>query len=157
MSINAPFKSQKVLKSTIYTFIALPIRSAWSWLEIKKIKWVIKWRYIFYCACVVLIFDIYLLYTILSVYHRICRDSRIIFIRYKSKGWSKWVSDCWLTPTRQYFSYITTTTSSCSMRWWWDPLCTRPTRLVGVLLIHIILIPSTPVFALSSQCGVLSG
>jgi hypothetical protein len=51
------------------------------------------------------------------------------------------------------------------MRWWWGPLCTRSTRLVGfysasslkqqsaskpvALLGHIILIPSQPVFALS--------
>ena len=37
-----------------------------------------------------------------------------------------------------------------SMKWWWGPLCTRPTaadRQVA-LLGHIILIPSQPVFAL---------
>jgi len=48
------------------------------------------------------------------------------------------------------------------MRWWWGPLCTRPTRLghadrhvtpPG----HIILILSQPVFALSPSCCVLSG
>ena len=51
------------------------------------------------------------------------------------------------------------------MRWWWGPLCSRPTRPAGLNsastlkqqyadrhvapLGHIILIPSQPVFALS--------
>ena len=52
------------------------------------------------------------------------------------------------------------------MKWWWDPLCTRSTRLAGFFysasslkqqnadrhvapLGHIIMIPSQPVFALS--------
>ena len=77
------------------------------------------------------------------------------------------VSDCCLTPTQQFFSYILARTSLFSMRWWWAPLCTRPTHLVGFLVVsasslkqqstdrhvatlgHIILISSQPVFALS--------
>ena len=59
------------------------------------------------------------------------------------------------------------------MRWWWGPLCIRPTCWVGfnsasslkqhsagrhvAPLGHIILIPSLPVFALSPWCCVLSG
>jgi len=39
------------------------------------------------------------------------------------------VSDCCLTPTQQYFSYIIART----MRWWWSPLCSRATRWVGFL------------------------
>jgi len=42
-----------------------------------------------------------------------------------------WVSDCCLTQTQQFFSYIMARTSQFSTRWWWCPLCTRPTRLVG--------------------------
>ena len=38
------------------------------------------------------------------------------------------------------------------MRWWWGLLYHRPTRLV----VHIILITSQPVFALSPECCVLS-
>jgi hypothetical protein len=33
------------------------------------------------------------------------------------------------------FSYIMARTSYFSMRWWWGPLCTRPTRLVGLLIV----------------------
>ena len=37
-----------------------------------------------------------------------------------------------LTTSVQFFSYIVAGTSYISMRWWWwCPLCTRPTRLVG--------------------------
>ena len=60
------------------------------------------------------------------------------------------------------------------MRWWWGPLCSRPTRCeldfysacslkqhsAGrrvASLGNIILIPSRPVFALPSYCCVLSG
>jgi hypothetical protein len=55
----------------------------------------------------------------------------------KSSWWSssgiflQHVSDCWLTPTRQYFCYIMASTSSFSMKWWWVSLCYRPTCLVG--------------------------
>jgi len=35
------------------------------------------------------------------------------------------VSDCYLTPSEQSFSYIMTKTSYISMRWWRCPLCTR--------------------------------
>jgi hypothetical protein len=38
-----------------------------------------------------------------------------------------------LAQTQQFCSYITTTTSSFSMRSWWHPLCTSPTSLVGFL------------------------
>ena len=38
-------------------------------------------------------------------------------------------SDCWSVPTQQFFSYIMART----MKWWWGPLCTRPTRLAGFL------------------------
>jgi hypothetical protein len=42
----------------------------------------------------------------------------------------KWVSDCCLTPTRQFFSYIMVRTSLTFMM---SSLCTRPTRFVGFL------------------------
>jgi hypothetical protein len=42
-----------------------------------------------------------------------------------------WVSDCCLMSIQQFFSYIMARTSLFSMRWWWGPLCTRPTHLVG--------------------------
>jgi len=32
-------------------------------------------------------------------------------------------------PIQQFFSYIMARTSKFPMRWWWDPLCSRPTRL----------------------------
>ena len=44
-----------------------------------------------------------------------------------------WVSDCCLMPNQQFFSYIMARTSWFSMRWWWDPICTRPARLFGFL------------------------
>ena len=55
------------------------------------------------------------------------------------------------------------------MKWWWGPLCTRPTLFwIFIVLAHwdkrhvaplgqIILIPSPPVFALSPLCCMLSG
>ena len=83
------------------------------------------------------------------------------------------MSDCCLTPTQQFFSYIMARTSWFLTKWWWGPLCTRPTRLVGFYstsslkqksadrhvapLGHIILIPCQSVFALSPYCCVLSG
>ena len=45
----------------------------------------------------------------------------------------EWVSYCCLTPIQQFFSYIMARTSRFSMRWWWGPLCTRPTRGVRFL------------------------
>jgi hypothetical protein len=39
----------------------------------------------------------------------------------------EWVSDWCLAQTQQFFSVIMARTSSFSMRWWWGPLCTRPT------------------------------
>jgi len=36
------------------------------------------------------------------------------------------VSDCCLTPTQQFFSYIMAGTNKVSMKWWWGLLCTRP-------------------------------
>jgi hypothetical protein len=42
-----------------------------------------------------------------------------------------WVSgDCCLKPSEHFFSYIIARASYISMRWWWCPLCTRPTREV---------------------------
>jgi len=36
-------------------------------------------------------------------------------------------------PIQQFFSYIMARTSQFSMRWWWGPLCSRPTHWVGFL------------------------
>ena len=46
----------------------------------------------------------------------------------------KWVSDCCLTPEEQFVSLIMVRTSYISMRWW-CLLCTRPTCLVGFLIV----------------------
>jgi hypothetical protein len=54
-------------------------------------------------------------------------------IAWKKKHSSEWVSNCCLTPTQQFFSYIMARTSQFSTRWWWGPLCTRPTGLGGFL------------------------
>ena len=43
----------------------------------------------------------------------------------------EWVSDCCLTPTQQFFSYVMARTSYFSMR------CTRPTHLVGFVLCQL--------------------
>jgi hypothetical protein len=43
----------------------------------------------------------------------------------------EWVSNCCLTLAQQFFSYIMERKSKFSMRLWWGPLCTRPTRIVG--------------------------
>jgi len=40
------------------------------------------------------------------------------------------VSDCFLMPSEQCFSYFMERTRYISIRWWWCPLCTRPTLLV---------------------------
>jgi len=37
------------------------------------------------------------------------------------------VSDCCLTPIQLYHSE----NKLFSIRWWWGPLCSRPTRWVG--------------------------
>ena len=42
----------------------------------------------------------------------------------------EWMSDCCLTSIQQFFSYIMAWRSYFSIRWWWGPLCTRPTRWV---------------------------
>jgi hypothetical protein len=70
---------------------------------------------------------------------------------------SDWVRDCCLMPTQQFSSYIMARTIEFSMRWWWGPLCTRPTSWIlysgssleqqstdihVAPLGHIILIPS---------------
>ena len=45
-----------------------------------------------------------------------------------------WLSDRCLMPSEQFFSYIMVKTSYISIRWWWCPLCTRPTlKRVGFL------------------------
>jgi hypothetical protein len=46
---------------------------------------------------------------------------------------NKWVNDCCVTPTQQFFSYIIWRTSKFLMIWWWGLLCTRQTRRVGFL------------------------
>ena len=38
-----------------------------------------------------------------------------------------------LRPTQQFFNYIMARTIQFSMRWWWGPLCPRPTHLFGFL------------------------
>jgi len=44
------------------------------------------------------------------------------------------VSNCCLTLSEHFFSYIMVRTRYILMRWWWwCPLFTRPTRLVGLL------------------------
>ena len=91
------------------------------------------------------------------------------------------VCECCLKRTRQLFSYIMMKTCYFSMRWWWSPLCNRPTRLVGSLVVvhgnnsprvahgnksadrqfaplrHIILIPNQPICSFTLQCCVLIG
>ena len=59
-----------------------------------------------------------------------------INLRPAASNWQtcfEWASDCCLTPIQQLHSYISARTSQFSMRWWWDPLCTRPTRWAGFL------------------------
>jgi hypothetical protein len=76
------------------------------------------------------------------------------------------VSDYYLTLNDKFFSHILARTSYSLMRWW--PLCTRPTRSVGFLVLahsavrhvrpfwHIILIPSQLVFVLTPSGCMLS-
>ena len=45
------------------------------------------------------------------------------------------MSDCCVMPTQQCGSYIMARTSLFSMEWWWGPLCTRPTHLVGFFIV----------------------
>ena len=90
-------------------------------------------------------------------YNKICHDF-------------EWASDCCLTPIQQFFSYmyIMARTSLFSMRWWWGPLVLDQHAELdfysvsslkqqfagrhGTPFGHIILIPSQPVFVLSSEC-----
>jgi len=81
------------------------------------------------------------------------------------------LSDHCSMPNEQMFRYNIMRTSYILMRRWWYPLCTRPTPLrysasslkqqsVGrhvSPLIHIILIPSQPIFALTPYCCLYSG
>ena len=46
---------------------------------------------------------------------------------------TKWARDCWLTPSEKCSSYVTAETIYIPIMWFWCPLCTRPTRLVGFL------------------------
>jgi hypothetical protein len=43
------------------------------------------------------------------------------------------VSDCCLTSTQQFLSYIIARTCDYSMRWWWGPLYAIPACLVRFL------------------------
>jgi len=43
------------------------------------------------------------------------------------------VSDCCLTSTQQFVSYIMARTRKFSMRWWWCLFCAKPKRLAGFL------------------------
>jgi hypothetical protein len=45
------------------------------------------------------------------------------------------MSDCCLTPIQQFIRYIMAETSYFSMRWWWDPLCSRSTRWVFFIVL----------------------
>jgi hypothetical protein len=83
-----------------------------------------------------------------------------------------WFWFWYLTPLSAIFQLYHGENKLILMRWWWGPLCTRQTHLVGFLsssslkqqptgrhfapLGYIILIPSQPVFALSPKCCVLS-
>ena len=40
------------------------------------------------------------------------------------------MSDCCLTLNEQFFNYFIATRSYISIRWWWCPLCTRPTLCI---------------------------
>jgi hypothetical protein len=43
-----------------------------------------------------------------------------------------------LMPTQHFFSYIMARTSLFSMKWWWGPLCTRPTSLGLFFLLKLV-------------------
>jgi hypothetical protein len=46
----------------------------------------------------------------------------------------EWVSDCYLMPTQQLFIYSWQEHVNFQwIKWWWGPLCTRPTSLAGYL------------------------
>jgi hypothetical protein len=62
---------------------------------------------------------------------------QIIFISEKNTLTSRTIagaSECCLTPSRQFCSYITTRTMYFLTRWEWCLFCTRPKRLVGFKL-----------------------
>ena len=66
----------------------------------------------------------------------LCTSEHYAILKIAMYWVSEWVSEWCLTPTQQFFSMART--SQFSMRWWWDPLCSRPTPLVGycILLPH---------------------
>jgi hypothetical protein len=49
----------------------------------------------------------------------------------------RWISIDWVFVAQRQFSDFPAISwreqVKCSMRWWWCPLCTRPTRWVGIL------------------------
>ena len=51
----------------------------------------------------------------------------------RSRKSTEWVSDCSLAPNQQFLSYVMTRTSEFAIKWRWDSLCTRPTRLAEFL------------------------
>ena len=53
----------------------------------------------------------------------------IWFNRYNVKF--EWVGDCCLMPAQRYHGE----NKLILMRWWWGPLCTRPTPLVGFFIV----------------------
>jgi hypothetical protein len=80
------------------------------------------------------------------------------------------VSHCCLTTTQQFSSYIMARTSLFSMRWWWDPTCTRLSWIIIVLphwnnSLRVDMSPGwthypdseQPVFVLSIWCCVFRG
>ena len=79
----------------------------------------------------------FLTHDLTYLYTRIHHDLNIVapLVRYKSLNLvqCEWVIDCCLAPIQQFFSYIMARTSYLSMRWWSDPLCSRPTHWVGFL------------------------
>ena len=82
-----------------------------------------------------------------------------------SKSCILWIMSQWVIVFKCQFSYIMARKSTFSMRWWWGPLYSRPTRWVDfysarplhqqsagrhvVPLGHIIVFPSQPVCSFS--------
>ena len=89
---------------------------------------------------------------------RYLRFYHICFIL-RQKSWLLMIiiSDCDLTPTEHFFSYIIARTCNGLMLWWyWCFLCTRPRRLVGLIFIVLVHWKNSPWIDMSFHSDTLS-
>ena len=85
----------------------------------------------FYTKCLQHIINIKLPFSLTAIPKCHIQKYRWYTVEYVSNYWTEIisVSDWGLTPSEHFFSYVMVRTNYISMRFWWYPLCTRPTIL----------------------------